>query len=130
MMYSTNSSLTTIVPQLSKLLLLLGSNHDGEVVAAAHAIEKVLRSAGCDWHDLAKGLRLSATPSDARSDWRTQLNKHHDERSTISWCYHRRHVLFARDRRFIENVANQHKPFSPNQHSWLRDIAARLRSEA
>jgi len=37
---------------LSKLIPLLASDKDGEVVATAHAISRVLKASGCDWHDL------------------------------------------------------------------------------
>lgn len=46
----------TITPLLGKLLPLLGSNHDGEVVAAARAISRVLQRAGHGWHDLTNAL--------------------------------------------------------------------------
>jgi len=38
--------LTTITPLLGKLLPLLGSNHDGEVVATARAVGRVPQRAG------------------------------------------------------------------------------------
>ena len=48
--------LTIVAPKLSKLILLLSSNQDGEVVAAARAIGRNLSGAGMDWHNLAKAL--------------------------------------------------------------------------
>jgi hypothetical protein len=45
--------LRTIGPKLRKLLPLLSSDKDGEVVATARAIERTLRSEGFDLHDLA-----------------------------------------------------------------------------
>jgi hypothetical protein len=39
--------------KIAKLLPMLGSSHDGEVVAAARAIERTLKSAGLTFHDLA-----------------------------------------------------------------------------
>jgi hypothetical protein len=58
--------------QAGKLIRLLGSNRDGEVLAAARALDQTLRSAGFDWHDLADVaerclLLRSATTSIARS---------------------------------------------------------------
>ena len=49
-------SLYTISPRLRKLLPRLASNHDGEVAATARAIERTLKSAGHDWHDLADSI--------------------------------------------------------------------------
>lgn len=39
--------------KLGKLILLLGSNHDGEVVATVRAISSSLAAEGFDLHDLA-----------------------------------------------------------------------------
>lgn len=53
-----------ITPKLAKLLPLLASNHDGEVVAAARAIVRTLTAAGSDLHALAVALEPSPF------DWR------------------------------------------------------------
>ncbi len=66
--------LTLIAPRLCKLLLMLSSPHDGEVVAAARAIAAALNNAGHDWHDLVKGLNLSVVQSDIRSDLHDDLD--------------------------------------------------------
>ena len=47
------TSLSTIGPQLAKLLPLLASDQPGEVVATARAIGQTLQRGGMDWHDLA-----------------------------------------------------------------------------
>jgi hypothetical protein len=48
--------------QLGKLVRLLSSNKDGEVLAAAHAIKRTLATRGLDFHNLAAavetGLRM------------------------------------------------------------------------
>ena len=63
--------LATVSPKLSKLILLLSSNQDGEVVAAARAIGRTLSGAGMDWHNLVKALTTPpvppANPSNATS---------------------------------------------------------------
>ena len=63
--------LAVVGPKLTKLILLLSSNQDGEVVAAARAIGRTLSGAGMDWHSLAKALSAppaqSAKPSNATS---------------------------------------------------------------
>ncbi|MDA0990306.1 MAG: hypothetical protein O3A51_06105 [Verrucomicrobia bacterium] len=41
---------------LCKLLPLLGSDHEGEVIATKRAIERILTSKKLDWHDLAASL--------------------------------------------------------------------------
>jgi hypothetical protein len=44
------------VEKIQKLLKLLSSPNDGEVVAAAHALQRVLRETGSDIHELAARL--------------------------------------------------------------------------
>jgi hypothetical protein len=43
--------------RLAKLVLLLSSSNDGEVVAAARAVGRCLREMDKDWHDLANAAR-------------------------------------------------------------------------
>lgn len=63
----------TITPLLGKLLPLLGSNYDGEVVAAAGAIGRVLQRAGHSWHDLTNcSAGLFARADAVRVDSRHQ----------------------------------------------------------
>jgi hypothetical protein len=42
--------------RLAKLIRLLSSNVDGEVLAAVAAIERALKSSGKSWHDLAETI--------------------------------------------------------------------------
>lgn len=55
-------SLLIAAPMLTKLIPLLGSNHDGEVVATVRAIERTLSGIGNDFHDLAAALTAKAVP--------------------------------------------------------------------
>jgi hypothetical protein len=113
----TPTNLSAIAPKLSKMLLMLSSNYDGDVVAAARAITKILQDAGSDWHDLAAILAPAAHP-EVRDD-------------VVQWCLSRRFFLSPRDRGFLEGVAEQRMPLSPKQEKWLRDIVGKLeRAEA
>jgi hypothetical protein len=113
-----NQKLTPVAPRLGKMLLTLSSPHDGEVVAAVRAIERALRGAGHDWHDLVQTLFPSPAQPDA-----VDLSS---DKSTVSWCFHRRNLLSPRDCRFIEDLTDWHKPLSPAQRTWLHDIVAKL----
>jgi hypothetical protein len=62
----------TITPTLGKLIPRLASTHDGEVVATARAIERLLKSNGGDWHDLAAAICLPGPVRLANPDWRQQ----------------------------------------------------------
>ena len=59
--------LAPVAPRLCKLLALLSSEHDGEIVAAARAIGRMLGNAGLSWHDLANVLTGSAERGKATS---------------------------------------------------------------
>src|SRR4051812_38855796 len=48
--------------RLGKLLPMLSSNHDGERIGAVSAIERVLKSAGFDWHDLTAAIVGATSP--------------------------------------------------------------------
>src|SRR5207249_4463121 len=54
-------------PKLGQLLRLLASDKDGEVVAAARAITKLLKKEGKDWHHLADKLGGKAAASSSSS---------------------------------------------------------------
>jgi hypothetical protein len=51
-----------IAPKLAKLIPLLGSDRDGEVVAAARGIVRALATTGLDLHDFAKMATKTAEP--------------------------------------------------------------------
>ncbi|MCJ2041654.1 hypothetical protein MKK70_07975 [Methylobacterium sp. E-041] len=48
-----------IAAKLAKILPRLASEHDGEVVAAAHAMGRTLAAAGLDWHALARMIEIA-----------------------------------------------------------------------
>jgi hypothetical protein len=50
------ATIAEIVPKPKKLLRMLSFEQPGEVVSAAYAIGRMLRTAGADWHDLAAQL--------------------------------------------------------------------------
>ena len=50
------SALAPLSPKLGKLIRLFGSDQEGEVLGAVRAAERMLMSAGLDWHALAAAL--------------------------------------------------------------------------
>jgi hypothetical protein len=64
--------------KLGKLLPMLSSDHDGERVGAVAAIERTLRSSGCDWHDLAASI---ASPAPVRESPRQRRRAPDDDTS-------------------------------------------------
>jgi hypothetical protein len=109
----------TLIPTLGKLIRRLASNHDGEVLAAARAIGRVLKSNGHDWHDLAASLRSPVTQSQ-NADWR----------QVARFCADHAALLNERELDFIVTIARGHKSPTDKQLKWLRDIADRIRRVA
>src|SRR5262245_62963590 len=69
----TAAALLGIAPTLAKLIRMLSSNRDGEVVASIHALRRVLASVGLSLHDLADTIELSARAcqhDEDADDWR------------------------------------------------------------
>src|SRR5262249_10195629 len=89
--------------RLEKLILLLSSTCDGEVTAAARAIDRVLRSNGQDWHDVAKCWHAGKPPPGA--NWRT----------IVRWCLSRSDCLTAREHAFLNSLLNWHSTPSAKQ---------------
>ena len=108
----------TIAPTLGKLIPRLASDHDGEVVATARAIERVLKSAGRDWHDLAAVLTSQSTV--ASIDWRREAR----------FCVQNSAHLTTRELRFIATLAQWRGNPTDKQLRWLQSIADRLRAAA
>jgi hypothetical protein len=108
----------TIAPTIAKMLPRLASDYDGEVVATVRAIERVLRSGGRDWHDLAATLcRPAQLPN---SDWRSEAR----------FCAGNAVHLTERELDFIATLARWRGAPTDRQREWLRDIADRLRAAA
>jgi hypothetical protein len=59
---SKRQALETIIPRLEKLLPHLGNANAGEGEAARRAINRLLKAAGLDWHDLVAFLSESNEP--------------------------------------------------------------------
>jgi len=117
-------SLEAVAPKLTKLLPLLGTNHDGEALAAVRAIERTLKSAGLDFHDLASSLEAIAALSRDPQTWE----------EVAIWCRDNDHGRLApREREFITSVAAHlvcgRQP-TEAQEAWLRAIYVRMRREA
>jgi len=114
---------TGIAPKLTKLLPLLGSDKDGEVLATVSAIARLLSGAGLDWHDLAAliehGYQTPARPQANGPRWQDMAK---DLLARGSF------VLRDAEREFLESMA--HWPTAPTekQSDWLQNIAERVQA--
>jgi hypothetical protein len=95
---------------ISKLLLLLSSDKDGEVLAAVRAINRILQKVGSDWHDLLKISKEGPGPTDHRADAWFCLN------SVVEW----REV----ERNFLNDMMAVYK-LTEKQAAWLTRLKSR-----
>jgi hypothetical protein len=68
---------------ISRLIPRLGSPHDGEVVATARAIERVLKSEKRDWHDVAAAVTAQAPPT--QGDYEPPRSESDDAQQMRAW---------------------------------------------
>ena len=111
-----STALAAVAPTLDELIRRLGSSHDGEHLATVHAIERVLKTAGSDWHDLADAIIAPKS----NGDWRKQLRFYADNAQ----------LLNDRERKFIRTINGYRSEPSEKQLNWLQSIAVRLAREA
>jgi hypothetical protein len=115
--------------KVAKLLRLLGSDRPGEVVAAAAAIGRALKSNGCDWHDLARAcarigsgapLRVVRPAPMSFGDIARYCRDHDGGRLTDA------------ERQFVVDMVRRGFNWSPTarQVGWLEAIFSRLQREA
>jgi hypothetical protein len=118
-----------ITARLKKLLLMLSSDGEGEVVNAARLIESTLRDAGHDWHHLAGAL----TESTARPQPKWQPPPREDSEYSGDWrqqrdfCEQHEHLLRGREADFILDLDHWHGPLTEKQASWLSATYQRVR---
>jgi hypothetical protein len=102
------------VYRLGKLIRLLASDKDGEVVAAARALGRSLQTVGADFHDLARMVE------------RSNYNGHdHDYQRMAQFCADRSEVLKPNERAFVQDMISWRNP-SEKQIAWLTRIYERL----
>ena len=114
------NALAPIAPKLGKLILLLSSPHDGEVVSSARAIERSLKAVGLDFHALVGALVGEAELVEPQS-WR----------ELARWCRdHDSGQLSIKERAFVRDMTHRlvcdGKP-TEKQAGWLRAIYTKLR---
>jgi hypothetical protein len=115
--------ITHIGERLRKLVLLLSSPQDGEVIGAARAIDRALRSAGCDWHDLVNqldGTSMNTSGADQSRDWHPMRD----------YCLRHERLLRPREYEFVASLATWRGSLTERQQAWLASIYARIKRAA
>src|SRR5262245_16684429 len=150
---AVNNNLAPITGKLGKMIRMLASDCDGDVIAAARAIKRTLRSEGLDIHALAEGIEDpnggALTEAEMRKLYdagydaglRAAEDKHHGAADFAnvdgapSWheialfCQQRDSRLRDKEREFVANIAARTVWCEPTekQAKWLRSIFYRLR---
>jgi hypothetical protein len=112
--------------RLAQLIRLLGSDQEGEVVAAVLAIKRCLAAQGQDLHDLANAIArsaegLPAAPAARQCD---------DHRAIARWLLDSDARLSPKEWAFVTQMANRFGSVSERQEAWLMAIFDRAASES
>lgn len=122
--------------RLSKMMLLLSSNHDGEIIAAVHAIDRVLKENNLDWHYLADRIvsvrKLTDTTKKYTSDEYPSLPEEFGTWSElVDFVYNRKDLLMMKEARFVTDIYFKPKfrmnP-TPKQSSWLLSLYKKVKA--
>src|SRR4051812_30976692 len=110
------------VERLAKLLGLLGSNHDGEGLAAARQAQELLRARGLSWADV---LLRTVPGSDPRS--RPAPGCCPPSCGAAQWALAHADRLTPREAEFLRDIVGRSRQLTPKQAAWLDRIVRRLR---
>jgi hypothetical protein len=145
------ADLALIAGKLKPLIRLLSSDQDGEVVAAARALNRLLKINGSDIHAIADSIgQANGKLSEAEmrklydagfeAGVRAVEDKQHGDGDfrdiegmppwdkVARWCQHRSDRLRDNERQFINDMASRTVWRDPTvkQEKWLRSIFLRL----
>ena len=124
---SRTSRLSPHAPRLEKLLLMLSTDRDGEVLSAARAIGRTLQTAGSDWHDLAGSL-IAPAPNSQTKNARDDSNN--NWRAMRTFCDKHSNFLSSREKEFIADIKHWRGALTHKQHHWLVAIFERVQRRA
>jgi hypothetical protein len=144
-------ALTPIAAKLATFIRLLSSDKDGEVVAAARAMQRTLKAAGADIHALADRVEKSndkLSDADMKVLYETgfadgrRATENAQQRSgdfynvdstppwheMATWCQQQKDRLRDKEREFIDDMASRTVWREPTekQGKWLLSIFYKL----
>lgn len=106
--------------KVAKLIRLLASDRDGEVLGAVAALRRTLDSTGHDLHSLAEIVSPPLLPNPPRiRSWRSGES---DWQAMARWCHARHGHLSLKDRDFVKSMLYRRGTPTPGQQSWLVDL--------
>jgi hypothetical protein len=105
---------------LAKLIRLLASSVDGEVLAAARAIGRTLDADGCDIHDLAGLVEAPSTAPEA--SFHDQFDDDDDETDwerMVDACTDHPGRFTSREWQFLQSMQHWYGTPTSKQLDWL-----------
>jgi hypothetical protein len=121
---SAAAMLSSIAPRIGRLVRLLASDKDGEVLAAARAIGRTLASAGQDFHALAEAVENAphAVAPHAAST--------RDEPDDLNWKAVAKELLAdgklsPREWEFVNHMTRWRGRPTEKQRNWLHALLDR-----
>jgi hypothetical protein len=116
---------------LAKLIRLLASDIDGEVLATVRALGRTLKASSGDFHDLAGLVEAPSTSPEAK------FHDHFDDDDeTEPWqrmvdaCADQPDRFTSREWKFIQSMQRWYGPPTPKQYDWLIALFERVREAA
>jgi hypothetical protein len=109
--------------RLARVCGLLGSDHDGEALAAARQAEKIRKKVGLTWEELlvpSIRQRSKDLPPEDLTDWRWACH----------FCLERYQWLTSWELDFVATIARYKKAPSAKQMAILQRLVARCRNAA
>jgi hypothetical protein len=113
------SALAVVAPRIGQLIRMLGSDQDGEVVAAARALGRTLAGAGEDFHSLADAVESSAIET------RPLQRRPENWRTSARWLINSGAYLSPKERAFAHQMAGWTSEPSERQAQWLEALVER-----
>jgi hypothetical protein len=107
--------------RLGRVLGLLGSAHDGEVVAAGRTADRMVRASGLTWHDVVAHPPVAAPRFDPIP---------FGDAGEIKFCLRWAHRLTEWEATFIVSIRDHRRPLTTRQRNCLARIVDRLRARA
>jgi hypothetical protein len=115
------AALAVVAPRIGQLIRLLGSDQDGEVVAAARALGRTLASVNEDFHTLADAIERSGPAAHHECD---------DHRAMAKWIRDSGARLSPKEWSFVADMATRFGSLSERQEAWLRAIYERVSAQS
>ncbi|SRR5260221_998762 len=107
--------------RLARVLGLLGSHHDGEVITAARHADTLVRRAGLTWPDIVLQRPLPTPRPDPVP---------FGDAGQIQFCLRWAHRLSRWEADFVASIRDHRRPLSTKQRNVLTRVVDRLRSRA